>query len=215
MRRLYLLFASLLILILPLFLAYAQDQDQQKAGITSLVAGDAVRGLVSIVGNTAVEGFVSWELTFGYTGDITGSWFYIAEGDEPITNDTLTDWDTTMITDGTYNIRLTIYLEGDRRTHSIVSDIRVRNYTPIETQTSMLTTTPYTETPQPIISATIMASPTFTIIPDTPTPLPTNPIEISGQRFSTSLMRGALGTLAAFLIAGLYTTIRNTFRRPH
>ena len=201
-------------LLLPIFRVDAQESSPVVV-ITSQTAGDAVRGIVPISGNTAVEGFQSWELTFGYAGDKTGTWFFIAESDQPITDDILTQWDTTTLTDGTYNLRLTVFLEGGRRTHFIIPDIRVRNYTPIETVTSTptLTSTPFTVTPQPSLTPTITLPPTETPIPDTPTPLPTNPIEISPRHVSNSLMRGAAGALAAFLAIGLYTTLKKVFRK--
>ena len=210
MQRLGILVSFIYGLFFPTILVSAQDENAPKAEITSHRAGEAVRGIVPITGFTAVEGFISWELTFAYADDTTGTWFLISEGEEPITNDILTEWVTTAITDGIFNLRLSINLEGGRRTHFILPDIRVRNYTPIEseTPTPTLTTTPYTLTPQPSRTPTHTLPPTDTPIPDTPTPLPTNPIEISTPAISISFMRGAGMALTAFLIMGLYTTIR-------
>ncbi len=214
MRYLCLIISFIQLLSLPTIFARAQDQNAPKAEITSHQSGEAIRGIVPISGFTAVDGFISWELTFGYAKDTTGTWFLISEGKEPISNGTLTEWDTSTITDGKYNLRLTVYLGGGRRTHFILPDIRVRNYTPIETNTPtpMLTATPYTKTPQPSKTPTLTLPPTITPIPDTPTPMPTNPIEISAPAISSSLMRGAGFALTAFLIMGLYTTVRRWLR---
>lgn len=202
------------ILLLPIFSVDAQESSP-VVDITSQAAGDAVRGIVPVRGNTAVDGFQSWELTFGYAGDKTGTWFFIVESDQPVNNDILTQWDTTTLTDGTYNLRLTVFLEGGRRTHFIVQDLRVRNYTPIETitPTPIRTSSPLTVTPQPSLMPTITVPPTETPIPDTPTPLPTNPIEISTRHVTNSLIRGAAGTLAAFIAIGLYASLRRMFRK--
>lgn len=215
MRRvsLFILFILITIQIGPL--VSAQEQDTSTVEITSLRAGEAIRGIVRIVGNTAVDGFVSWELTFSYTNDTTGTWFIIAEGDELIEDGTLTEWDTTTITDGNYKLRLTVFLEAGRRSHFVLPDIRVRNYTPIETDTSTptLTPTPFSVTPQPSSSPTITQMPTNTPIPNTPTPLPTNPLVFSASKVSGSLVRGATGAMAFFVIIGLYGTIKKWFRR--
>ena len=96
---------------------------------------------VTIEGSTLIEGFISWEITFGYASDSTGTWFLIAEGDEQVSSGELTQWDTTTITDADYNLRLTVYMEGGRREHFVLNNLRVRNYSPIET----ITPTPYVD----------------------------------------------------------------------
>jgi hypothetical protein len=215
MRRLGLFFSWILISFSSTLWARAQDQSTGKIEITSLTAGEAIRGQVAIKGNTAVAGFIHWELNFSYTSDTTGSWFLIAEGDQPIQDDVLAEWDTTTITDGNYHLRLTVSLEGDRRKHFIVEDIRVRNYSTIETltPTPTFTATPYTLTPRPSCTATPVQPPSETPIPETPTPLPTNPITISTGDISTSLQWGAIGTLAVFILISIYLSIKTLIRR--
>jgi len=215
MRRVIL---SLALLIMSLALApqaSAQDETHTQVEITSHSAGEVLQGIVTIIGNTALDGFQSWELTFGYANDTTGTWFFICDSEEPISNDTLTQWDTSTLPDGVYNLMLTVYLEGGRRNHIIVPNLRVRNYSPIETDTSTptLTPTPYTLTPQATSTPTSTSSPTSTPIPITPTPLVTNPIEISSSDISNHLLRSAAGVLAAFLLIGLYASIRRTLRQ--
>lgn len=215
MRRVGWIVFGILISLLPGWLARAQAQEAAKVEVTSPAAGEAVRGQVAIYGNTAVAGFISWELNFAYSTDTTGSWFLIAEGDQPVTAGLLAEWDTTTITDGDYQVRLTVFLEGDRRTHFLVPDIRVRNYTTIETLTpiSTLTATPYTLTPQPSPTPSPSQPSSQTPVPETPTPLPTNPIAISTAEINTSWQKGALGSLAAFLLIGLYLSLKTIFGR--
>lgn len=213
MRRVGLLFSLLVVSLLPAFWVHAQDAEPVSAAITSPNAGQALRGKVIILGNTAVTGFISWELTFSYAGDTTGSWFLIAEGAEATAEGELAEWDTTTITDGNYQLRLTVYLDGDRRTHFIVPDLRVRNYTLIETETATPTSTPYPLTPQPSYTATLAYPASETPVPSTPTPLPTNPIEILTPEINNSLQRGALGTLAFFVLMGLYLRLKHGLGR--
>jgi hypothetical protein len=215
MRRFLTLPLFLLYALFPASLVYAQDLITRKAVITSLADGEAIRGIVPIVGNTLVERFISWELNFSYTEDTTGTWFLVAESDDPVDDNLLAEWDTTTITDGNYSLRLTINLEDDRRTHFTVQNLRVRNYTPIETITPFptATLTPFTETPQASKTPTRTIALTETPFPNTPTPLPTNPIEISTGEISQSLVRGVAGVLAAFLVIFLYSTLRRAVRK--
>jgi hypothetical protein len=215
MRRVLTQLILLLYALLPVTQVCAQNLNTRKAEITSLAEGEAIRGIVTVSGNTLVERFVSWELNFSYAEDTTGTWFLIAESDETVDDGLLAEWDTTTITDGNYNLRLTISLEEDRRTHFTVQNLRVRNYTPIETNTPIPTTTstPFTVTPQPSPTPTQTLAPTETPYPNTPTPLPTNPIEISTAEISHSLVRGVAGVLAAFLVLFLYSTMRKAFRK--
>ena len=206
-RLLFLLF--LLVTLYPPSRAEGQETSPRQGEITSLVDGQAIRGTVPIEGSTPLEGFLWWELNYTYTEDPTGTWFFIAEGQDPLENDLFINWDTTQITDGDYNLQLTIYLEGDQRTESTILNLRVRNYTPVETDTPQPTTTPpaYTETP------IINQIPIETSIPSSPTPLPTNSLEISSEAVSSTLLRGAAGVFALFLLMGLYTTVKRSIQK--
>jgi hypothetical protein len=215
MRRLFFVVLTLILTFIPSFGAVAQSGYSPGAGISAPTPGSPLKGLVTIEGTTTLDGFLSWEITFNYASDTTGSWFLIAEGNQAITQGELTQWDTNTITDGDYNFRLTIFLEGGRREHFVVNNLRVRNYSPIETvtPTPTLTPTPYTETPRPSLTATITQPPSETPIPDTPTPLPTNPVIITQNDITNSLTRGAAGAAAAFVLVGLYLSIKRIFRK--
>jgi hypothetical protein len=215
MRRFFFMILGLFVMLVPVSWVAAQSGDSSGVEITSPSQGTPLQGIVTIEGSTLVEGFISWEITFGYTSDTTGTWFLIAEGDEQITQGELTQWDTTTITDGDYNLRLTVYLQGGRREHYVVDDLRARNYSPIETITPIptLTSTPYTETPRPSQTPTRTTQPTETALPNTPTPLPTNPVTITQNNINNSLIRGAAGALAIFVLIGLYLSIKRTLGR--
>jgi hypothetical protein len=215
MHRIFFALLILVLMFIPGFGVAAQSGDSTGAGIGAPTPGSPLKGLVTIEGTTALDGFLSWEITFNYVSDTTGSWFLIAEGDQAITQGELTQWDTNTITDGDYNLRLTVFLEGGRREHFVVNNLRVRNYSPIETvtPTPTLTSTPYTETPRPSLTATITQPPSETPVPDTPTPLPTNPVIITQNDITNSLTRGAAGAAVAFVLVGLYLSIKRIFRR--
>ena len=201
MRSKFFIFA-LIVLILGITapaLAREGKPFQALGRISAPAPGDALQGMVAIVGSTAVEGLRRWELPFAYAQDITNTWFLIERDDTAIRDQTLAEWDTSTITDGTYHLRLTIFIEGGERSDLIVENLRIRNYSPIETST-----------PNP--SPTILITAIHTPIPLTITPLPTNAIEISSSDFSNSLGRGAIIAAVLFLMIGLYISIRKTLR---
>jgi hypothetical protein len=215
MRRFIFVITALLGMLVQASWVAAQSGDAAGVEITAPASGAPIQGTVAIIGRTVIEDFISWEITFGYASDTTGTWFLIAEGNESISSGELTQWDTTTITDADYNLRLTVFLDGGRREHFMVNNLRVRNYSPIETitPTPTLTPTPFTETPRPSMTPTNTAQPTDTDVPNTPTPLPTNPVTITQSDINNSLMRGAAGALAAFVLIGLYLSIKQVIRR--
>jgi hypothetical protein len=215
MTKRVILLVTVILLFVPASSVIGQDISARKGEISSQVDGQVIFGIVPVEGNTLVEGFLSWELNYGFADDTTGTWFLIAESDEPIADGLLAEWDTTQITDGDYNLRLTLFLEEGRRSHNTVRGLRVRNYSPIETDTPepTLTSTPFTVTPLPSNTPSPTQIPTATAIPPTITPLPTNSLELDPTALSNSMMRGAAGVLAMFIVIGLYTSIKKTLSR--
>jgi hypothetical protein len=205
-----------LILLIFLFsgfsLVYAQDEDkpQPEISILSPLPGQAVRGSVPIGVDTTTQGFISAELDFSYENDGTGTWFLIWQSMEPIPDGTMTEWDTTTLTDGVYDLRLVVNLENGDQLTSVVPSLRVRNYSPIETDTP--TPSP-TSAPLATPLPSITPSPTATQIPPTPTPLPPNPLQVTQQDVWVNLLRGAAGGLAVIVLAGLYISVRKLFRK--
>jgi len=202
---------SLVLIIFSLwgsiFSAYAQEEDEPPhEGFSAPLEGEAIQGSITIMGTTAIEGFEAWALSFSYLNDSTGTWFLIDEGTNLVENDVIAQWNTTTITDGSYNLRLVIDLDNGQAREYIVTNLRVRNYTPIETSTPTLRPT------KDPASASATPTPTTTPIPPTPTPLGTNPVEISDADFTNALTRGGITALVLFLIVGLYVSIRRTLR---
>ena len=207
MRWFYFCFVSIIFFLLPELSVESQELNPRKAEISSPSEGDVVRGIVPILGNSDVEGMRSWEITFSYIEDSTETWFLIDESDLSVTDEMLSEWDTTTISDGNYNLRITIFLERERKTNFIVNNLRVRNYTQVETDTPnpTITISPILETPEYLDDGDSFIVPTQRL---TLTPLPINPIEISKQDLSSNLIRGVAGTFAVFMIIGLYISIR-------
>jgi hypothetical protein len=175
------------------------------AAILSPSAGQAVQGSVPVIVFSDIQGFQSAELSFGYTNDQTGTWFLIAQNDQPITNGEIGTWDTNLITDGNYNLRMEVVLQDGNRVDTAVTGVRVRNYSLVETSTPTPVTPTATLVPgeQPTVTATSI--PTITA---TATSLPTNQAEMTGGQITSSLGKGALGAVILFGIVGLYILIK-------
>ncbi|MEW6717056.1 MAG: hypothetical protein AB1345_06110 [Chloroflexota bacterium] len=175
-------------------------------GLTSPLPGQALQGLVAISGSTDAEGFERAELYIGYAQDATNTWFLIYESTQPLTQALLTNWDTTQITDGTYTLRLLIVLQDGDFIQVLVPELRIRNYTPIETNTPTSTATPDSAH---LFIQTATPSPTSTPPPPTRTPYPPNPAEIQPPQISGAIICGAVGTLLLFGLIGLHQFIRS------
>ena len=179
-------------------------------------SGQALQGSIAISGSSMVENFSSAELLFAYEVDPSDTWFLIQSYNRPISSGTLALWDTTTITDGTYRLRLAVWLTDGSMIEQTISSLRVRNYTPIETDTPTPLASPSltplpgqaAETPIPSVTPTAPA----TLIAPTSTPLPTNPAIVTSADYLSNLTRGALIALVAFIMIGLYLGIQRLRR---
>jgi hypothetical protein len=179
-------------------------------GILSPLPGQAGQGQFPIIVNTHVEGFQFAELSFGYYEDPTQTWFLIAQSVEPVSNAKMAEWDTSTITDGNYTLRLVVSLQDGSKITTAVTGIRVRNYSPIETDTPAPSPTPAPgQTPLPTITPT----PTISPIPPTLTPLATNPAQITNQDVTSNFWQGVAIAFVIFLFIGLYGAIRRAIRK--
>ncbi|HRQ23127.1 MAG TPA: hypothetical protein PLF42_06820, partial [Anaerolineales bacterium] len=99
--------------------------------ITSPQAGETLRGQVEIQGRMDLPDFASAELAFSYAASTSGdAWFPIQTFSAPPADSTLAVWDTTLVTDGGYNLRLRIVLQDGSIQDCLVVDLTIRNYTP-------------------------------------------------------------------------------------
>ena len=196
MRILSLSFVFWMVSALPIL---ARTAPSGNVVIDSPHPGDVLQGVVPIVGSTAIDGFVSADISFTYADDPTGTWFLIAKSLQPISKSTLVTWDTTVITDGNYVLRLQVTLVDGNMREFLVPELRVRNYTPIETPIPL----PMVPEPTPFPTA----APTLTPFP-TPTGLARNPATLAPMDVSASIIYGGLAAILAFIILGIYLWLR-------
>ena len=177
-----------------------------SVGISAPGNGANLSGVVVVSGTT----LSAWDLSFSYADDPTGTWFPLAQSSDPVSAGTLTSWDTTTITDGFYVLRLHVSAVDGSQYFKV--NVRVRNYSPVETATLTLTPTAApTFTLVPVIAtatATFTPAPTPTI----PAPLPPNPATLSTQEIVVNFGKGAFGVIALFAFFGVLLSLSRKLR---
>lgn len=180
----------------------AAAQTATRTAINAPGTGDVLQGSVNIRGTVSAQSFLSAELAFAYANDPSNTWFTFAEGLQPGVDVELAIWDTRVISDGDYLLRLRLNtLDGT--VEDAMIDVQVRNYTsasvPLPVPT--LTDRPSLQLETPI---SVRATPTLVRVdPSTPTPLPANTASLSPTTVFGGFSRGAMAIAAAFLIVGV------------
>jgi len=198
--------------LLPAADVYAHPVQQEQPGlliIYSPVPGQALQGMVPVDVGMDVSGLAVASLEFRYTNHATDTWFLIAQTTEKTLDGIFAQWDTTTITDGLYDLRLSAVTQDQQQIEFLVSGLRIRNYSPIET-----------DTPTPVVptetlfpgQATRTPQPSATPLLPTVTPLPTNPAILTVGQFSHSLTVGTLVVLIFFATLGVYSAVRAFWR---
>lgn len=163
--------------------------------------GEVLQGVIVIIGSTDVSGFQSAEISFSYNLKDVEEWFLIHSSTEPISKGTLAAWDTTTISDGIYRLRILVHLEGGRQVETIVPDLRVRNYTPVETDTPSIDLNPEGSVPE------IKNTPTSTVMP-TPTLFPPNTVQITAEDLRNRLVQGIVFSVTILTLIVVYSLLR-------
>jgi hypothetical protein len=184
---------SLCLVGIPASLTFAQAPG--FADITQPAIGQALVGVMTIEGSASHPSFESYDLAFAYEDRETDTWFLIIDNvQSPVINGRLGIWDTASITDGDYKLRLQVHLRNGSKLESIVSGLRVRNTSPIETATSG-------PAAQPVEGR---------VHPPTVTPLPTPQQRqaANGVETKTALWIGGGIGAAGLLLAGIGLIVR-------
>ena len=196
--------------------AFAQALGQ----ITSPRDRAAVRGLVPVEGSATHPQFQKYEIHYGPEPNPGDQWTPIGGSPftVPVVQGRLGLWDTTIIPDGLYSLRLRIVRLDGNYDDYFVRGIQVSNSRPTDTPTPQPTPTPSapTDTPEPtptiVIGVPTIASPTPR---PTSTPLPTapptdtpEPVDLPFQSISDATCWGAGITLALFVGIGLFFALK-------
>lgn len=188
----------------------------QPPNITSPADNSVVRGIVPIVGTAVDPQFWKYEVHFGPEPNPMNQWTLIGVVHEAqVTNGLLETWDTTLIPDGTYSLRLRVVNKTGNYREIFVRQILVANAAPTDTPTP-------TQTPLPTPTFTPAATPTFIIptsplAPPTPTPTLARPtrsalpeaLDINAWR--QSLCLGVELMVAILVVIALIFVLRRLF----
>jgi hypothetical protein len=100
-------------------------------------AQTTLNGVVTLEGSATHPAFLSYSLAFAYDPNPTETWFPLGEALEiEVSQDRLGLWDTTQISDGLYQLKLTVLLEDGSRLESITRALRVSNDSPTPAPTA-------------------------------------------------------------------------------
>ncbi len=174
----------------------AAAQAPGYANIREPLGGEAIAGVVTIEGSASHPSFVSYDLSFSYLDNPTGTWFKIGDAvHTPVSDGRLGLWDTTGITDGFYTLRLRVHLSNNIVLESFVEGLRIRNSTAIETAT-----------PQP---DKVTATPSISLPTRTPRPTPLPfPGGSSPSTVLSTFTGGIIAGVVVLLSIGIYLFIR-------
>jgi hypothetical protein len=163
-----------------------------------------VSGIVEIRGSIPAENFESAEILYSYSGSNTPNWFQVVKLDQAIQDGVLANWDTTTITDGIYQLKLTVTQLNGKVNEAIVQNIHVMNYTHAEATLS---------NSQAFPNPTPLSDKTTSVLPLQPTHLPENPAAINENQFKLSLMTGVLTGVILIGLLLVYSAVRGWRRR--
>jgi membrane peptidoglycan carboxypeptidase len=96
----------------------------ENVNLTTPELFSEVNGSVKIEGTAAGDGFVSYRVLVGQ-GLNPGEWVQVAEGNTPVTNDALAEWNTSGL-NGLYAVQLQV-LRSDQRVETAIIQVTVKN----------------------------------------------------------------------------------------
>jgi hypothetical protein len=134
------------------------------------------------------------------------TWFFIADINPDENGGSQTsfriEWDTSQITDGNYNLRVIAEYRNEAAIFELVSNLRIRNLSPVETSTPALL-----EENNELVTPTITQDIESEVLM-TPTPLPLNSVVIKSESLSRTLLGSVVFVVVVFVVGGVYWLIR-------
>jgi hypothetical protein len=222
----------LLLLLLGAFLVVIIEaapgrgpQEQPQAVITSPRDRAVVRDKVSIQGTATHPEFWKYEIAYGPEPNPGDQWVLIGTVHEnQVVDNVLETWDTTLLPDGNYSLRLRVVRRDGNYQEYFVRQISVANTQPTDTPlpppvtpTPTNTPTPLPPTPTIVIELPVLPSPTprplatvAQVIRPTPTSAPSF-FNIELPDLGGAFCWGAGAASFAFLLVGLLALLRRLF----
>jgi hypothetical protein len=200
-----------------------QEEPEGRLEITAPRQGDTVRGLVQITGSALSPEFNNYTLEFGFDPNVDEQWFPVQEPvAQQVQDGTLGQWDTTIIADGVYQLRLRAVRNDGTFDTFTVTGITVSNAVPTVLPSIAPSLTPSATvgvpTPGPSPTPLIQQPPTRTPRPSatpggpTLTPTPNPSVALTRRQTRQAVCRGAGLTGLFFLLLGAYAALRRYAR---
>lgn len=196
-------------LMLPVLLVFPSvNQITPGLYVLSPTDGQVVAGTVEVKGSVPDEDFDYAEVSYAFSNESVSNWFLITRLNQTVHDATLTLWDTTTITDGTYKLKVSVHRRNGSVSELVIEDIRVGNYTHYDISTPTATAA--------IIAAAPSTDETITPTPvesPQPTDLPKNPASIDEDDFKLSMISGLTLAVLVLVILGIYVLFRRIARK--
>jgi len=167
--------------------------------------GQVLQGNVEVKGSIPSEGFVSATLAYAYADSDSETWFLISTISQPVNNDVLAIWDTSTISDGDYQLKLTVTRQNGQVQDVIVKKLLVRNYTPVESTAEIIVTQVENISE---VSATVPPP-----LIHQATAYPVNRAALNTDSVNVRLKQGATLGIVCLLALGVYSFFRGWLRR--
>ncbi len=173
-------------------LAAPHLQGQAIAQITSPTEGQTLNGLATITGSADHPEFSRWELAYGPDPNPNDAWQPFASGNQPIHDGTIGTWNTGVIADGGYMLRLRVVRKDSNYDEAFVRGLKVSNTAPAGTPTSIPPAATF-PAEQPTFTAAEAAQPIATIkVEQPPTSVPeARAVQTSQPQTNTTARRSA------------------------
>ncbi len=231
----------ILSLLVPLSVrAQPHAQAQDIAVITSPTEGQSINGLVTVIGSANHPAFDRYEVAYGPDPNPKDAWQVFETGKQPVDNGALGTWNTAVVPDGQYMLRLRVVRKDSNYSEAVVRGLQVSNSAPAGTPTSIPPAATF-----PAEAATFSpaqaAQPTQQIVveqPPTNVPAPTAVGNIKptatprrattaaaifdGELFGSACLSGVILAVTAFAAVGIvqfgrygFKQIRRQARKKH
>lgn len=210
-----------------------QPAQQDIAQITSPTDGQALAGLVTITGSADHPEFARWELAYGPDPNPNDAWQPFASGQQQINNGTLGTWNTGVVADGGYMLRLRVVRKDSNYSEAVVRGLKVSNSAPLAPPTSIppaptfpaeqvtFTAQETVQPPQPV-----MVEQPPTTVP-VASPAPNSPVKTSVAPnqantmaaafnlalFGTACLNGIVFAVGLFVVVGVVQISRWGYRQ--
>jgi len=224
--------SCLLLLLLGVFLVVlieaAPGRSPQEQGAEAVITSPRdraeARDKVSIRGTATHPDFWKYEVAYGPEPNPGDQWILIgAVHETQVVDNVLETWDTTLLPDGNYSLRLRVVRRDGNYQEYFVREVAVANAVPTDTPTPEITPTPtVTPTPLPptptiVIELPLLPSPTpqalATVAPvlrPTPTAEPSF-FSVRLPEVGGAFCWGVGAAAFAFLVVGLLALLRRLF----